>query len=131
MPELYRCADVFLHMSQDEPSANAYLEALSSGLPVVAHDWEVVRWTMEGLGNLVDTSDVGATAEALGKALRRGGERDVEARVEMIRRRFAWKSIAEEYCGFFEEVVRSAKERPPHPNPVPRSTAGEGIRRLI
>src|SRR5207302_1500062 len=65
MPDLYRCADVFLHMSQDEPSANAYLEALATGLPVVAHDWEVVRWTMDGLGELVNTSNVPTVTAAL------------------------------------------------------------------
>jgi glycosyltransferase involved in cell wall biosynthesis len=105
MPELYRCADVFLHMSQDEPSANAYLEALASGLPVVAHDWEVVRWTMDGLGNLVDTSDLAAVAAALRAAIGRRSESDVAARTAMIRRRFAWKSIAQAYCRFFRDVV--------------------------
>ena len=38
MPALFRRADVFLHMSREEPSALVYLEAASSGLPVVVHD---------------------------------------------------------------------------------------------
>lgn len=104
MPDLYRAADVFLHMSQDEPSANAYLEAMSSGLPIVAHDWEVVRWTMGGLGVLVDTNDLDAVAAALDTGLKQRSESDVAARREMICRRFAWKSIAGDYCRFFQEV---------------------------
>jgi glycosyltransferase involved in cell wall biosynthesis len=105
MPDLYRAADVFLHMSQDEPSANAYLEAMSSGLPIVAHDWEVVRWTMGGLGLLVDTNDLDAVAAALATGLKQRSESDIAARREMICRRFAWKSIAGDYCRFFQEVA--------------------------
>jgi glycosyltransferase involved in cell wall biosynthesis len=107
MPELYRCADAFLHMSQDEPSANAYLEALASGLPVVSHDWEVVRWTMDGVGNLVDTSDLAAVSRALQAALGRRTQADVASRTAMIRRRFAWRSIAGDYCRFFDQIARS------------------------
>jgi len=38
MPELYRSADVFLHLSKGESFGNVYLEAIASGLPVVGHD---------------------------------------------------------------------------------------------
>ena len=39
MPLLYQSADIFLHLSKDEPSSLAFLEALACGLPVVAHDF--------------------------------------------------------------------------------------------
>jgi glycosyltransferase involved in cell wall biosynthesis len=93
-------------MSQDEPSANAYLEALATGLPVVAHDWEVVRWTMDGVGNLVDTSDFAAVSRALQDALSRRTPADIASRTAMIRRRFAWSSIAGDYCRFFDQIAR-------------------------
>jgi glycosyltransferase involved in cell wall biosynthesis len=105
MPDLYRCADVFLHTSQDEPSANAYLEALATGLPIVAHDWEVVRWTLDGLGNLVNTSDVQGVSAALHAALARRSESDQSVRTTMVRQRFAWNSIARQYCRFFNQVT--------------------------
>jgi glycosyltransferase involved in cell wall biosynthesis len=111
MPDLYRCADVFLHMSQDEPSANAYLEALATGLPIVAHDWEVVRWTLDGMGNLVNTSNVQSVTAALQAALARRGDSDRAARTAMARRRFAWSSIAHEYCRFFQEVAAPSAEQ--------------------
>ena len=38
MPALYRSADVFLHLSLEESFGNVFLEALASGLPVVAPD---------------------------------------------------------------------------------------------
>ena len=35
MPDLYRSADVFLHMSLLESFGNVFLEAMASGLPIV------------------------------------------------------------------------------------------------
>jgi glycosyltransferase involved in cell wall biosynthesis len=101
MPELYRCADAFLHMSQDEPSANAYMEALATGLPIVTHDWEVTRWTLEDQGLLVDTNSEAAVRAALTRAFEARGVDNVRSRRRLIERRFAWSSIARQYLEFF------------------------------
>ncbi len=69
MPALYRCADVFLHTSREESSANAYLEALATGLPIVTHDWQVTRWTLEDCAILVDGSDPAQVVAGLKTAL--------------------------------------------------------------
>ena len=111
MPQLYRSADVFLHMSQDEPSANAYIEALASGLPIVTHDRRVTRWTMEDTAVLVDTSDEVAVADAIGKAIHLRRDQDVAARRDLVERRFSWDAIAMQYCEFFRQVVETAAER--------------------
>jgi len=105
MPELYRCADVVLHMSLDEPSANVYLEALASGLPVVAHDWEVTRWTLDGTGVLVDANDVGAVANGIWRAIPRRKEEDVRARRALVEQRFDWSLLAPRYAEFFFELL--------------------------
>ncbi len=105
MPELYRCADVFLHTSRDEPSANAYMEALSSGLPIVTHDWEVTRWTLEDCAILVDMADDGAVTSALRRALEARSEEDVARRRHLVARRFAWSLIGEQYSSFLRHVV--------------------------
>ncbi|MBV8782145.1 MAG: glycosyltransferase family 4 protein [Phycisphaerae bacterium] len=105
MPDLYRSADVFLHMSQDEPSANAYIEALASGLPIVTHDRRVTQWTMEDTAVLVDTSDESAVERGIIAALDRRGGDYVEARRQLVARRFSWDAIAEQYCRFFQAVA--------------------------
>jgi len=102
MPALYRCANVFLHMSQDEPSANAYIEALASGLPIVTHDWEVTRWTLEDQATFVDTSDLQAVAEGLCEV--RGS---TESRRKLVERRFTWSAIANQYHEFFTQIAYS------------------------
>jgi glycosyltransferase involved in cell wall biosynthesis len=105
MPALYRSADVFLHMSQDEPSANAYIEALASGLPIVTHDRFVTRWTLEDAAVLVDTSVEPAVREGIERALMLRGSEQVSARRGIVERRFAWSAIAVEYCRFFASLA--------------------------
>lgn len=109
MPEAYRCADVFLHMSLNEPSANAYIEALASGLPIVTHDREVTRWTLEKTGVLVDATNTSLVAEALYKALQLGSETDIAARLKMAETRFSWAGIAGQYHQFFLEIIERRK----------------------
>jgi glycosyltransferase involved in cell wall biosynthesis len=104
MPGLYRSADVFLHMSQDEPSANAYIEALATGLPIVTHDRYVTRWTLEDQAVLVDTSDASAVREGIARAMDFRKNSDVRARRNIVERRFAWSAIAKDYCDFFASL---------------------------
>lgn len=105
MPALYRSANAFLHMSQQEPFGIVYTEALASGLPIVAHDRELTRWMLEDHAVLVDTSDLRAVADGLVSAMNLCGEENIRARHEMAQRRFSWESISEQYCLFFEKVA--------------------------
>ena len=105
MPDLYRAADLFLHMSQIEPSANSYMEALASGLPIVTHDRQVTRWTLEDVALLVDTSDEDQVATAIGQALEMKTPEHVTRSRQLVERRFAWQSIAGEYVDFFRKTL--------------------------
>jgi glycosyltransferase involved in cell wall biosynthesis len=105
MPELYRCADMFLHMSVDEPSANAYMEALATGLPIVTHDWEVTRWTLEDCGLMVDSHHIPLVADALSRALGQRGAEDVARRRALIDRRFSWRQISADYAAFVQSLL--------------------------
>jgi glycosyltransferase involved in cell wall biosynthesis len=108
MPELYRCADAVLHMSLDEPSANVYLEALASGLPIVAHDWEVTRWTLDGTGVLVNANDLAAVANGIWRAIPRSSDADVAARRKLVQERFDWAVLVPRYAQFFFELLGTA-----------------------
>jgi glycosyltransferase involved in cell wall biosynthesis len=108
MPALYRSADVMLHMSQDEPSSVAYMEALATGLPIVTHDRDVTRWTFEGNAVLVDTDDLDLVAGALRSTLARTPverERARAASLALVERRFSWARIAGQYADFLREVL--------------------------
>lgn len=110
MPEMYRCADVFLHMSQDEPFGNVYIEALSTGLPVVMHDRPVSRWIVEDQGILVDSSDESAVASALKIALDAKTDAQIQSRRALVERRFSWQALAKQYYAFFQEVCRQDEQ---------------------
>lgn len=106
MPMLYRSADLFLHMSHDEPSANAYIEALATGLPIVTTDRPVTRWTLEDQAVLVDTFDECAVVEGINRAMELRNDGWVKSRRALVLRRFAWSSIARAYSDFFVEIGR-------------------------
>ena len=105
MPSLYRSADVLLHMSQDEPFGNIYVEALAAGLPVVAHNWSSTRWLFENQAILVDTGDAAKVRAALILAFERRSSDDIACRISLVNRRFTWKAVAEEYARCLESVV--------------------------
>lgn len=75
MPSIYREADVFLNLEVNPPCPNAVLEAMSSGLPVVAYDTGAARELIgEDAGKLVpfgadpwrlETPDVSVLAPAV------------------------------------------------------------------
>jgi glycosyltransferase involved in cell wall biosynthesis len=105
MPALYRCADMVLHAGLDEPSAHVYVEALATGLAVVAHDTAVTRWTFEQAGFLVDAGDENALVGAIEQALGAKSPQQIAARRELAERRFAWLRIARQYLDFFHQVI--------------------------
>lgn len=108
MPALYRSADVFLHTAAGESFGNVYVEALASGLPVVAHDDEVTRWVLERHAGLVDAADERALAAALQRALA-GGAAGRAERVAFAATRYAWSAVAARYRDFLAEVVARAR----------------------
>ena len=105
MPDLYRCANVFLHLSRDEAFGNVYIEALATGLPVVAHDYPTARWILGEWGRLVDTTDDQRTTEALREALATPCEAD--RRHAFAAERYDWPAVASLYADFLKEVAAS------------------------
>lgn len=103
MPALYRSADVFLHLSLLESFGNVFLEAWASGLPVVGHDTDRLRWIFGGSGQfLCDTQDPDALGNRLTAALAHGSlKRGQDAAIQ----RFAWSAIADQYRAFVGNLL--------------------------
>jgi len=72
MPLLYRSADVFLHLSKDESSPLAFLEAMACGLPVVTHDLPRMRWIVGDDEFLLDTENSARIAQQIELAANAG-----------------------------------------------------------
>lgn len=99
MPTLYQSADVFLHLSLLESFGNVFLEAWASGLPIVAHDSERLRWILGDYGNLCDTQNEQQLVYAL-KAAVASTPPKTQSGIE----RFAWSNIAQEYRSFIKSL---------------------------
>ncbi len=110
MPNIYRVADVFLHMSMDEPFGNVYLEALATGLPIVAHDNSVSRWILEDTSILVDTTDINQTVQGIKEAMQAKSPEAIADRRALIERRFTWQAVGQQYYQFLQKVWQGIKK---------------------
>jgi glycosyltransferase involved in cell wall biosynthesis len=107
MPELYRSANVFLHTAIRESFGNVYIEALSSGTSIVAHDDEVTRWILEDHAHLVDTTSQEALVDTLKNVLRAPSVGTALGAAFAVSR-YSWSAVAARYLSFFSEVLRRA-----------------------
>ncbi len=103
MPDLYRSADVFLHTKIRESFGNVYIEALSCGTPIVAHDDEVTNWILGEHAKLVNTEKQAALTAAIMESLR-AQKRGADA-AGWARERYSWDVVAGKYVEFFADVL--------------------------
>lgn len=107
MPQLYRSADVFLHLSKEESFGNVFVEAMACGLPVVGHDTPRLRWILGEEGFLVDTEHPDAVANGI-KLAREAGPAKQAARIARAAT-FSSARIGEQYRDFLRAVIASCK----------------------
>lgn len=107
MPRLYRCADVFLHLSKEEAFGNVFVEAMACGLPVIGHDTPRLRWIVGDEGLLLDTEDLSAVTRKIKFAYSNASAHRV-ARIAKASN-FAWPKIGAMYRDFLKDVIVSRK----------------------
>jgi len=105
--ERYRAADLFVFPSRDEGMPNVVLEAMASGLPIVATaiagSAELVR---EGEnGHLVPTENAPALTDALARLIAQPETRRAMGRSsrERIEREYTWARVAACYLALLRE----------------------------
>lgn len=103
MPRLYRSCDLFSLPSWDrEAFGIVYLEALSSGLGVVAPDDESRREIVGDGGLFTDVDNPSGYAEAIRKALDIDWSKKARAQAE----KFSWEKIAKQYENLMLSMIK-------------------------
>lgn len=99
MPKIYRSADVFtLPSASSEAFGNVYVEAMASGLPVVATNDEQRREIVGEAGVLIDPTNIKEYSDMLQKALDTNWGDKPRKQAE----KFSWEVIAEKYEEHFK-----------------------------
>ncbi len=103
IPKVYRSADLFTLPSWDrEAFGIVYLEAMASGLGVVAPDDQNRREIIGQAGILVNVDDSNIFAQALEKAVANDWSEIVRSQAE----KFSWDKIAEQYAQIFRSLSK-------------------------
>lgn len=103
MPQVYPVADIFTYPTVPwESFGIAMVEAMASGLPVVATDDPIRREIVGEAGLFVDPNDTDAYTKALKKALNTDWGDKPRKQAE----KFDWDKIALEYEKLFKEITK-------------------------
>jgi glycosyltransferase involved in cell wall biosynthesis len=111
MCDLYRATDVFLHGALREPFGIVLLEAMASGLPVLAHQFEVTRWIVGDGGETDDLSQPGRLAGMLQARLAEAGwlqQTGVSAR-QRVNEHFSKHAVIPRYMDCYLAVGRQGE----------------------
>ena len=107
MPAVYRSADMFTLPSIDEPFGLCYVEAMASGLTVVAPDDEMRRIIMGNAGILCDVTDI----ECYAKAIEQGLLEDRRSKALENAKRFSWERISQQYRDLMLKMIQRSKQQ--------------------
>jgi glycosyltransferase involved in cell wall biosynthesis len=106
LSKLYRSCDVFSLPSKNEAFGNVIIEAMASGLPVVATNDPGFEWMVGQKGGiLVDVTDEQAYARALHEAFEKNFENGPRNQAQ----NFSWEVVVQEYIKLCESILKDKK----------------------
>jgi glycosyltransferase involved in cell wall biosynthesis len=106
--EYYWAADAFVLASLAEGFGRVYVEALSAGLPCLAHDYPAARFALAEHGRFADLRVPGSLANLI-RTLTPATETERQAFHRSAYERFSWARLQDDYVSM---IQRCAAERP-------------------
>ena len=122
IPELLRMMDVFVLPSLGEGVSNTLLEAMATGLPLIATrvggNPELIE---DGInGRLVPVGDAGVLADTIENILAEPQTLAAygEQSLHKVRQSFDWMRTVEEYLNVYDQLLGRSQQAPPSVMPV-------------
>ena len=107
MADVYRETDAFVLASRSETFGVAYIEAMATGLPVVAtRCGGPEEFVNEENGILAPPEDPEALAEAMKQMIHTRDRYDGAAISAFVRDRYSPRAVAEQITKVYEEIVQ-------------------------
>lgn len=106
--ELFRLADIKVLGSLHEAFGLAVVEAMACGLPVVVNNTPHFRWLTGDPRLLADLSERGALAGQVRRIIDSPQGPASWVNVPLIRRRFSWDALAEDYLALYRAAAAGA-----------------------
>lgn len=103
-----RASNIFTLCSLREGFGRVYLEALLSGLPVIAHDFETSRYVLGSSATFIDMTNAGALAASVVERLSdasSGATAAFEARHRDVATRFGWHNLVPLYTQMLQRAA--------------------------
>ena len=107
----YQSADVFVLASLNEGFGRVFLEALSWGVPCLAHDYVLTRYVLGDAGLTADLGQQGSLTQLLCKALEQRGLLTQVQRHRMAYERFSWQHLRPEYVQMLHKCTQQETGR--------------------
>ncbi len=105
MPRIYGQSDIFISASKLEGMSNAMLEAMASGLPIIAARCEGTEELIAENGLVIENATANEMAKAIKKLIddpQLRNQMSIAARKQA--QQFTWGRIAEKYLNIYERV---------------------------
>jgi glycosyltransferase involved in cell wall biosynthesis len=119
--DFYRVGDVFVLASLGEGFGRVFLEAMSYGLPCLAHDYEIPQFILGEEGYLANFELTGSLAGLIRQVLAEGDDENRRyLRHHRIYERFSWEKLQQAYMEMLQHVASQDLSRRTIPEDLER-----------
>jgi glycosyltransferase involved in cell wall biosynthesis len=107
----YRVADIFVLTSLREGFGRVLVEAMSYGLPCLAHDYEITRFVLGNEGYLGNFELVGSLTGLISQVLAEGDDESKRRfRHRSVYNRFSWEKLRPSYIEMIQRCVANSEQ---------------------
>jgi alpha-1,6-mannosyltransferase len=134
LADLYANCDLFVHPNPREPFGIAPLEAMASGVPLLAPNCGGLTAYADDDNAWLTPPDAKAFVTAAQRALDNGAEREAKvARARQTAEHYAWPAVAARYLSLYDELHRLTQSGATDPRTAPcfYSTPGDRLGREV